>query len=250
MTNLKGKVALVTGSARGIGKSIALRLASRGADVIVNYSRDKTNGDATVKEIESLGARALGIQADIANVTQIESMFQQAKDAFGSIDIVVANAGIEIINQPMVEISEEMYDRLFDINVKGTFFTMQQAAKHVADQGRIIYIGSTSADLVLPGLALYGTSKSAPRYLVRVLAMELGRRGVTVNGVCPTGIDGAGVFTDVAAIPEQRAFIEQANPMGRMGTAEDVANVVEFFASDLSSFVSGQNLCVTGGAVA
>ena len=250
MTDLKNKVALVTGSARGIGKTIALRLASRGADIVVNYSRDKANGDATIREIEALGVKALGIQANVAEVSEVKGMFQQALTTFGKIDIVVVNAGIETIDLPLADVTEEVYDRLYCINVKGAFFTMQQAAKTVSDHGRIIYIGSTSADLPVPGISLYGSSKTAPRYLVRVLALELGSRGITVNGVIPTAIDGAGVFTNAGDNAHWRDFVKKSVPMGRMGTVEDVADVTEFFAGKLSSFVSGQNLSITGGAMA
>jgi len=177
-------------------------------------------------------------------------MFKQAIATFGRIDIVVVNAGIEAIDLPIVDVTEELYDRLYSINVKGAFFTMQQAAKSVANNGRIIYVGSTTADLPLPGIGLYGSSKTAPRYLVRVLALELGARGITVNGVIPTAIDGAGIFTRSGDHPDMREFVKKSIPMGRMGTAEDVADVAEFFAGDLASFVSGQNLCITGGAIA
>ncbi|HEX4420056.1 MAG TPA: SDR family oxidoreductase [Kofleriaceae bacterium] len=250
MTNLKNKVALITGSARGIGKSIALRYASKGADIVVNYSTDKQSGDATVRDIKALGVKALGIQANVADVGQLTSMFETAITTFGKIDIVVANAGMEAIDLPVVDVTEELYDRLYSINVKGAFFTMQQAAKTVVNNGRIIYVGSTTADLPLPGIGLYGSTKAAPRYLVRVLALELGARGITVNGVIPTAIDGAGVFTKAGDHPDMREFVKKSIPMGRMGTAEDVADVAEFFAGDLSSFVSGQNLCITGGAIA
>jgi 3-oxoacyl-[acyl-carrier protein] reductase len=128
MTDLKNKIALITGSARGIGRSIALRYASKGANIVVNYSRDKENGDSTVREIEALGVRALGVQANVADVGELESMFQNALTTFGKIDTVVANAGIETIDLPVVDVTEEQYDRLYSINVKGAFFTMQQAA--------------------------------------------------------------------------------------------------------------------------
>ena len=250
MTNLMNKVALITGSARGIGKCIALRYAARGADIVVNYSSDKENAQATVRQIESLGSRAIAVQANVSKPGELEALFQVANSTFGKVDIVVANAGVETIDLPVVDVTEDQFDRLYNTNVKGAFFTMQQAAKHVADNGRIIYIGSTTADLPLPGIGLYGSSKAAPRYLVRVLALELGSRGVTVNGVIPTAIDGAGVFTNAADNPDMRAFVKKSIPMGRMGTAEDVADVAEFFAGDLSAFVSGQNLCITGGAIA
>jgi 3-oxoacyl-[acyl-carrier protein] reductase len=125
MIDLKNKVALITGSARGIGKSIALRYASKGADIVVNYSRDKENGDSTIREIEALGVRALGVQANVADVGELKSMFQKALATFGKIDIVVANAGIETIDLPVVDVTEELYDRLYSINVKGAFFRGQ-----------------------------------------------------------------------------------------------------------------------------
>jgi 3-oxoacyl-[acyl-carrier protein] reductase len=250
MTNLTNKVALITGSARGIGRSIALRYASKGANIVVNYSKDKESAEETIREITALGVRAIGVRANVADVGEIEAMFQEALTTFGKIDIVVANAGIENIDLPVVDVTEELYDRLYSINVKGAFFTMQQAAKTIADNGRIIYVGSTTVDLPLPGIGLYGSSKAGPRYLVRVLALELGCRGITVNGVIPTAIDGAGVFTKPGDNLEMREFVKKNIPMGRMGTAEDVADAAEYFAGDLSSFVSGQNLCITGGAIA
>jgi NAD(P)-dependent dehydrogenase (short-subunit alcohol dehydrogenase family) len=133
MTDLKNKVAIVTGSARGIGESIALRYAAKGANVVVNYSRDKESADETVREIAALGVRVIGVRANVANLGEIEAMFQEAMATFGKLDIVVANAGIEAIDLPIVDVTEEVYDRLYGVNVKGAFFTMQQAAKTVAD---------------------------------------------------------------------------------------------------------------------
>ena len=250
MTNLKGKVALITGSARGIGKMIAERYASLGANIVVNYSKDKESADITVHNIQQFGVKAIAVKANIADVGEIEKLFGSAIEAFGKIDIVVANAGVELIDLPITEVTEEQYDRLYNINTRGTFFTLQQAAKNVSNNGRIIYIGSTTADYPMPGIGLYGSSKTSSRYVVEVLALELGKRGITVNGIIPTAIDGAGIFTNPEANPAMRAFVKNNVPMGRMCTAEDVADVAEFFAGNLSSFVSGQNLCITGGATA
>jgi 3-oxoacyl-[acyl-carrier protein] reductase len=233
MTDLKNKVALVTGSARGIGTSIALRYAAKGANVVVNYSRDKESADEMVREIAALGVRVIGVRANVANLGEIEASFQEALATFGKLDIVAANAGIEAIDLPVVDVAEEVYDRLYGLNLRGAFFTMQQAAKTVADNGGIIYIGSTTADLPLPGIGLYGSSKVGPRYLVRVLALDFGSRSITVNGVNPTAIDGAGVFTKTGDNLEMRAFLKENIPMGRMGTAEEVADAAEYFAGDL-----------------
>jgi 3-oxoacyl-[acyl-carrier protein] reductase len=131
----------------------------------------------------------------------------------------------------------------------GAFFTLQRAAQHIVDNGRIIYIGSSNTAFAVPGNGLYGASKTAPQFLVEMLAKELGPRGVAVNTILPTAIEGAGVFTDGVA-DEVRDFVKSFRPMQRMGTLDDVANAAEYLASDLSAFVSGQHLLISGGAPA
>lgn len=248
MTNLNNKVALITGSGRGIGRAIAERYASLGANIVVNYTKDKATAEMTVSNLQAYGVKALAIQADIGQVTEVRNMFQRTLKEFGKIDIVVANAGIEVVNVATIDVTEEQYDKLFEVNTKGAFFTIQEVAKHVADNGRIIYVSSSSTASAKAGFALYGSSKVAPMYLVETLAKEIGYRGVTVNSIVPTVIQGAGIWTN----PEDRRefkTLTQAHPMRRLGTLEDVANVAEFFASDLSSYVSGQRLLVSGGAL-
>jgi 3-oxoacyl-[acyl-carrier protein] reductase len=249
MTNLKNKVALVTGSAPGIGKAIAVRYGSLGARVGVNYSTDEKRAQETVAEIERAGSVAIAIRADISKVADIDRLFAAALEKFGRIDIVVANAGVELVDQSALDFTEADFDRLFGINSKGTFFTLQQAAKHVADNGRIIYVGSSTTAFPLPGHALYGGSKIAPQFLVEVLAKEIGHRGVAVNSILPTAIEGAGIYGD-GVKAEFREFIKSFCRMQRMGTPDDVANVAEYLAGDLATFVSGQHLLVTGGAPA
>jgi 3-oxoacyl-[acyl-carrier protein] reductase len=139
---------------------------------------------------------------------------------------------------------------MFGVNTKGAFFTMQSAAKHVADNGKIIYVSSSTTGYPNPGYALHGGSKVAAQYLVQVLAREVGQRGVTVNAILPTATEGAGLHTHVEDGAQIKQFIADFNPMSRMGTPDDVADVAEFFASDLSSFVSGQLLLVSGGGLA
>jgi 3-oxoacyl-[acyl-carrier protein] reductase len=249
MTDLKNKTALITGSARGIGKAIAERYGALGANVVVNFAGDEANAKQTVEAIERLGAAAIAVQADVSKVADIERLFAAALDRFGGLDIVVANAGVELVDLPLIEVTEDDFDRLFGINTKGAFFTLQNAAKHVTDNGRIIYIGSSNTAFPTPGYALYGGSKIAPQFVVEVLAKEIGARGVTVNSILPTAIEGAGVFADQVK-PEFREFIKSFRPMRRMGTLEDVADAAEYFASDLSRFVSGQHLLISGGAPA
>ncbi len=248
MNSLKNKVAVITGSARGLGKAIAERYAALGADIVINYSRDKESAAEVESNIKAMGARVIAVQADVSKVADIERLFAEAKKAFGKIDIVVANAGIEMVETPVVDFTEEQYDKVFGINAKGSYFTMQQAAKNIEDNGRIIYIASSTTSFPVAGMAVYGGSKTTPRYLVDILSKEIGYRGVTVNSIIPFAVDHSGIFVDPASYPRLRKQLLDSCPMGRLAEVEDVANVAEFFASDLSSFVNGQHLLVNGGA--
>jgi 3-oxoacyl-[acyl-carrier protein] reductase len=174
MTTLSDKVALVTGSARGIGKAIAKRYASLGASVVVNYLSDEARARDTVAAIERVGGKAIAVQADVARTADLDRLFAAALDRFHHLDIVVANAGVEVIGRRMLDVTEADFDRIFSANAKGAFFTLQLAAKHVTDGGRIIYIGSSTTGFPLPGYALYGGSKIAGQFLVEVLAKEDG----------------------------------------------------------------------------
>lgn len=249
MTDLSGKTALITGSSRGIGKAIALRYAQLGANVVVNHLDEADKARQTLAEIAATGSDAIGVEADVSKPDEIERLFEAVIDRFDKVDIVVANAGIEIIDQPISETTEEQYDRLFAINSKGAFFTMQKAAKYVTDGGRIIHIGSSTTCGAVRGVGLYGSSKMSSRYVVEVLAQEVGNRAVTVNGILPTAVAGAGVFTDVGEDHPLPKLMKVGRPIeGRMGSPDDVADAAEYFASDLARWVSGQHLLISGGA--
>jgi 3-oxoacyl-[acyl-carrier protein] reductase len=249
MTDLATKVALVTGSARGIGKAIAERFGRLGASVVVNYSASEGPAQETVATIERAGAAAFAVKADVSKVAEIDRLFAAALNRFGQLDIVVANAGIEEVDQPVLHVSEEEYDRVFGVNTKGTFFTLQRAARHIADGGRIIYLGSSTTAFPTPGHGLYGASKMAPQFLVEVLAKEIGKRGVTVNSILPTATDGAGLSAD-GARPQVVEYIKTYNPMGRMATVADIADAAEYLAGERAGYVSGQHLLLSGGAPA
>jgi 3-oxoacyl-[acyl-carrier protein] reductase len=246
---LSGKVAVVTGASRGIGRAIAERLGGLGASVVVNYSSSEQAAHECAATIEKTGARAVAIKANVAEVDEIRELFESAIEAFGDVDIAVANAGLEIVDVAAVDFTEEQFDRAFSVNTKGTFFTLQQAARTVADSGRIICVGSSSTEFPTLGHALYGGSKVAPRFLVEVLAKELGSRGITVNSIQPTAISGAGVSAN-GLRPAAQQFVDQFNPMKRAGTLQDVADAVEYLAGPLAGFVSGQHLLLTGGGPA
>jgi len=248
MTSLKNKVALITGSTSGLGKAIAERYATLGADIVINYPKDRASADVVLSNIKAAGANAIAVQADITRVAELARMFEEVKRTFGKIDIVVANAGIEMVEVPVTDFTEEQFDKVFAINTRGTYFTLQQAARHVSDNGRIIYIASSTTSFPMPGMGVYGGSKMTPRYLVNVLSQAIGHRGVTVNSIIPFAVNHSGIFADPASYPAMRKSLIDSCPMGRLAEVEDVANAAEFFASDLSSFISGQHLLVNGGA--
>lgn len=248
MKTLKNKTAIITGSARGLGKAIAERYAALGANIVINYSRDKASADEVLSNVLAMGVKAIAIKADVSKVADLEYLFGEAKKEFGKIDIVVANAGIEMVEVPVTEFTEEQFDKVFSINTKGTYFTLQQAAKHVENNGRIIYIASSTTSFPVPGMAVYGGSKTTPRYLVDILSKEIGHKGITVNSIIPFAVDHSGIFAEADSYPELRKQLLDSCPMQRLAEVEDVANVAEFFASDLSSFVNGQHLLVNGGA--
>lgn len=248
MKSLHNKVAIITGSARGLGKAIAERYASLGADIVINYSKDKASADEVLNNIKAMGARVIAVQADVTKPNEIEKLFTETVRSFGKIDIVVANAGIELIQLPVTDFTEEQFDRVFNINVKGSYLTMQQAARHIADNGRIIFISSSTTTSPVPGMAVYGGSKTTPKYLVEILAQEIGHRGVTVNSIIPGPVANTGVFVEMSTEDPFYKELLNGSPMGRLTSVGDVADIAEFFASDISGFVSGQHLLVNGGS--
>ena len=247
MTDLTGKTTLITGSARGIGKAIALRYAQLGANVY-DYASNAANGEQALKEVLAYGGQAIAVKADISQPADVDRLFAEAKEAFGTVDIVVANAGLELLGTPITDLTDEQIDRMVNVNARGALLTMQRAAKNVADNGRILYIASTAIASPVPGAGLYTATKAPGRYFAEVLARETADRGVTVNTIQPGPIDEAGVFID--SIPSDSPFrgLQAAGRIGgRIGTPSDVADAAEYLVGNLATWVSGTTLAVTGG---
>ena len=244
---LKDKVARITGSTKGIGRGIAEKYASLGVKLVLNYSSDDKSAEETTKLMEQYGVEFLVLKADVSNLTAIEKLFTDAINHFGKLDIVIANAGIELIETPVIDSTEEDFDKIFNVNVKGTFFVLQQAARHVVDGGRIILVSSTMSIHPDPGASIYAASKAASKIFVDVLAKELGTRQVTVNSVMPGIIDNAGVITNQPEDVKQK--MKAGSPLSRLGSAADVGNVAAFLASNEASFIHGHHLQVNGGSI-
>jgi len=241
--NLKGKVALVTGASRGIGRAIAERLAQAGAAVVVNYSSSAGEAQKVVAEIEAKGGKAFAIRADVSRVPEIVKLFDQAIAHFGKLDILVNNAGIAFI-KTVGDTTEEDFDHIFAINVKGTFFACQQAATRLANGGRIINLSTSITARLLPAYGAYAATKGAVEQLTRSLSKELGARGITVNAVSP-GPTETELFLD-GKTPEQIDFFSKQSAFGRLGKPQDIADIVAFLASEESRWISGQNIRANG----
>jgi NAD(P)-dependent dehydrogenase (short-subunit alcohol dehydrogenase family) len=250
--SLQGKIAVVTGASRGIGRAIAIRMAKAGASVVVNYQKNAEAAAAVVREIEATHEEAFAVQGDVGTVAGIHQFFQ-ALDAEltkrhgnNQFDILVNNAGIG--RQGTVETtSEEVFDELMAVNVKGPFFVAQQAIPRLRDQGRIINLSSALSKHPYPRMAAYSIGKAAINHFTLILAAELGKRGITVNAIGP-GL----TVTDFTAHARQDPQVVQAvsahTALGRLGEAQDIADVAAWLASEDSRWVTGQYIEASGGS--
>jgi 3-oxoacyl-[acyl-carrier protein] reductase len=241
--SLKGKVALVTGGSRGIGAAIAKRLAADGASVAVTYSKGAAEADAVVKAIEKAGGKAIAIQAEATDAAAVKAAVDKTAATFGTIDVLVNNAGTAI-PKPFEETTEEEIDRMFAINVRGTMTATRAALTHMGKGGRIITIGSCVGErLMTPGLVAYSATKGAVKMFTQGLSREVGGRGITVNNVQPGPID-----TDLNPAAGDWATPQiAATALKRYGHVDEVAALVAFVASPEAGYITGTNLTVDGG---
>ncbi len=248
MKKLEGKVALVTGAARGIGAAIAERLAADGASVAINYATSKEDAEALAERIRGNGGKAKAIRADIGNPSQAKAFVDAAVKEFGRLDILVNNAGKFHIG-PIGTVDEADVRSQFAVNVDGPIFATQAAASHFSTEGgRVINLSSIAATHPLPGLSVYAATKAALDALTRVWAAELGPRGVTVNAVAPGLVDTAMLRAATARMGEEAVKgMVARTPLGRLGTTSDVADVVAFLASPDARWVTGQVVETSGG---
>lgn len=247
--SLQGRVALVTGGGRGLGKAMALALAGAGADIAV-AARTESELMQTVKEIREIGRRAEGFRVDVSNVGDVREMVEKVAQTFGGLDILVNAAGMNI-RKPVLEFTEEDWDRLMNVNLKGAFFVAQAAAKKMIERGKgkIINVASLTSMIGIANICIYGASKGGVASMTKAMAVELAPFGINVNAIGP------GYFRTAMTAPafenkELLSWMKSRIPIGRTGVPEDLAGATVFLASDASDYVTGQIIFVDGGWLA
>lgn len=243
-SELKGKTAIVTGASRGIGRAIAVRLGRMGVSVAVNYSTGLDAAEETCAMVRAAGGDAFSVQADLRRVSEVEKLFEKTVDKFGGIDILINNAGMAIFKN-IADFTEEEFDSIFDLNVKGLFFCCREAARKMKNGGKIINISSTVTKVMMPAYGAYGATKGAVDQITRVLSRELGPRGISVNAISPGPVD-TELFREGKSKEQIQAMADMSS-FGRIGTPEDIADAVSMLLMNQARWVTGQNIYVNGG---
>jgi 3-oxoacyl-[acyl-carrier protein] reductase len=238
------RVAIVTGASRGIGAAVAQRLAHDGFAVAVNYASSSAEADALVAELTAAGASAIAVKADVSQAGDVRRMFETTEQQLGKVDVLVNSAGV-FKPAPLADTSDALYDRTFDINVRGTFNTLREAAARMNDGGRVVNFSSTTLALNMPGYAIYNATKAAVEAFTHVFAKELRGRNITVNAVAPGPVATA-LFLD-GKTDEQIQTFAKMPPLQRLGQPDDIAAVVSFLAGPDAGWVNGQVLRANGG---
>ena len=240
-----GKVAIVTGGSRGIGRGIAEQLGRDGAYVVVNYSDSEQDANKVVDAISDAGGKSVSIQGDLSKVSDVQTLFSKTVDYFGKLDILVNNAGISGAHESIENITLENYEQVFNLNVRGVLFSLKEAARYMGNGGRIVNISSSTTLYPDAGMAIYASSKAAVKLLTQVMSQEVGDRDITVNTVNP-GPTVPGMFGRLS--PEYQQKAAASSPFDRVGTPQDIADVVSFLVSEEARWISGQEICANGGA--
>lgn len=246
MSTSHPNVAIITGASRGIGAVIAQQLAAEGFAVVINYASSANEANTLVATLREAGHQAIAVQADVANAADVARLFDETEKQLGKVDVLINNAGILKV-MPLAQHSDELYDQTFNINTRGTFNTLREAATRLNSGGRIVNFSSSTVGMNLPGYAVYIASKAAVESLTHVFAKELRGRQITVNAVAP-----GPVATDLfmqGKTEEQIQAFSKMPPLERLGQPEDIARVVSFLVSPAADWVNGQVLRTNGGLV-
>src|SRR6185369_15796674 len=247
MSELTGKVAIVTGASKGIGAEIAKSLGAAGAAVVVNYASSKEGADRVVSEITGKGGKAIAVQGDVSKAADVQRLFKETKKTFGSLDVLVNNAGVYKF-EPLEAVTEEEFHRQFNTNVLGLLLATREAVKYFGTQGgSVINIGSVASRLTPPTSSVYSATKGAVDAVTAVLSKELGPRKIRVNSINPGGVETEGVHTmGIIGTDFQKEMIA-ATPLGRFGQPDDIAPIAVFLASENSGWLTGETLLASGG---
>ena len=247
MSKLTGKVAIVTGASKGIGAAIAKRLAAAGASVVVNYASSREGADRVVAEIVGKGGKAIAVEADVSKAAAVQRLFDQTKNAFGSLDVLVNNAGVYRF-APLEEVTEDEFHREFNINVLGVLLASREAMKYFGpDGGSVINISSIASTSPTPTAVVYSATKGAVDTITRVLAKELGPKKIRVNAINPGGVETEGVHSLGIIGSDFEKEMVARTPLGRLGQPDDIASVAVFLASAASGWMTGETIAVGGG---
>jgi len=245
MTIIKNsQVAIITGASRGIGAAIARRLAGDGFAIAINYASSTTAAEALVAELSAQGTKAIAVKADVSRADEVRAMFSTTEQQLGKINVLVNSAGV-LKTLPLADTSDALYKQTFDINVRGTFNTLREAAARMGEGGRIVNFSSTTLALNMPGYAIYNATKAAVEAMTQIFAKELRGRHITVNAVAPGPI-ATSLFLDGKNEEQIRTFSNMP-PLQRLGQPEDIASVVSFLVGTDASWVNGQILRANGG---
>jgi len=247
MSDLAGKVAVVTGASKGIGASIAKELAAAGASVVVNYASAKDDAERVVASIKQKGGKAVAVQGDVSKQADVKRLFAETTKAFGAVDVLVNNAGVYAF-KPLEEVTEAEYRREYDINVLGPLLATKEAVAHFNGQGgSVINVSSVVSTKAFPQTAIYSGTKGALDAMTRVLAAELGPRKIRVNTIAPGGVntEGAQALGMIGSDVEKQ--LVAATPLGRIGQPDDIGKIAVFLASDQSGWVTGERIVAAGG---
>ena len=247
MSDLKGKVAIVTGASKGIGAGIAKQLGAAGAAVVVNYASSKDGAERVVKEITQKGGKAIAVQGDVSKAADVKRLFEETKKAFGTLDILVNNAGVYEFH-PLESVTEEEFHREFNTNVLGLILATREAVKYFDSKGgSVINVGSVASTVAPPNAVVYAATKGAVDTVTRVLAKELGPRKIRVNSINPGGVETEGTQTAGIVDSDFAKQMVAQTPLGRFGQPEDIAPVAVFLASQASAWLTGEVLVASGG---
>ena len=247
MSDLKGKVAVVTGASKGIGAGIARSLGAAGAAVAVNYSSSREGAERVVADIKAKGGKAIAVQGDVAKAADVRHLFDETEKAFGRLDVLVNNAGIYRF-QPLDDITEDEFHSLFNTNVLGTILATKEAVKHFgASGGSVINISSVASEDAVPTASVYSATKGAVDAVTRVLAAELGPRKIRVNAIAPGGVETEGTHAAGVVGSDFEKQMVARTALGRLGQPDDIARVAVFLASDDAAWLTGERLAASGG---